>query len=339
MSEPRIDASKKLSTSWARRIGVLALAGVMIAGSLASFDAEARRMGGGRSFGKQSSTATQRSTTPPPAQPTPTNPAQQAGAQRAPGTPAPTPAPAPARNRWLGPIAGLAAGLGIAALLSHFGLGEAFAGMMANMIVIAIIAFIAVWLIRKFMSRRRAVEPAYQTGGGYGSSTSLNQSSGGYQPQEPRYTAPPTGQYLAPEANPVSTPHIDTPPAIPAGFDTEAFVRNAKVYFVRLQAAWDAGNMDDIREFTTPEMFAEIRVDLAGRGAQPNQTDVVQLNADLLGVEDRGSDYLASVRFSGLIREAVGAPAEPFVEVWNLSKSRTSGEGWLLAGIQQVESH
>ncbi|WP_321894717.1 Tim44 domain-containing protein [Paraburkholderia heleia] len=336
MSEPRIDASRKLSTSWARRIGVLTLAGVMIAGSLASFDAEARRMGGGRSFGKQSSVASQRSTTPPPAQPSPTNPAQQAGAQRAPGTPAPTPAPAPARNRWLGPIAGLAAGLGIAALLSHFGLGEAFAGMMANMIVIAIIAFIAVWLIRKFMSRRRAAEPAYQ--GGY-ASNSLNTSSGGYQPQEPRYTAPPTGQYLAPEANPLTTPHIDTPSAIPAGFDTEAFVRNAKVYFVRLQAAWDAGNMDDIREFTTPEMFAEIRVDLAGRGAQPNQTDVVQLNADLLGVEERGSEYLASVRFSGLIREAMGEPAAPFVEVWNLSKSRTSGEGWLLAGIQQVESH
>ncbi|WP_042266403.1 Tim44 domain-containing protein [Paraburkholderia heleia] len=336
MSEPRIDASRKLSISWARRIGVLTLAGVMIAGSLASFDAEARRMGGGRSFGKQSSVASQRSTTPPPAQPSPTNPAQQAGAQRAPGTPAPTPAPAPARNRWLGPIAGLAAGLGIAALLSHFGLGEAFAGMMANMIVIAIIAFIAVWLIRKFMSRRRAAEPAYQ--GGY-ASNSLNTSSGGYQPQEPRYTAPPTGQYLAPEANPLTTPHIDTPSAIPAGFDTEAFVRNAKVYFVRLQAAWDAGNMDDIREFTTPEMFAEIRVDLAGRGAQPNQTDVVQLNADLLGVEERGSEYLASVRFSGLIREAMGEPAAPFVEVWNLSKSRTSGEGWLLAGIQQVESH
>ncbi|MBB2929599.1 Tim44 domain-containing protein [Paraburkholderia silvatlantica] len=336
MSEPRIDASRKLSTSWARRIGVLTLTGVMIAGSLASFDAEARRMGGGRSFGKQSSVASQRSTTPPPAQPSPTNPAQQAGAQRAPGTPAPTPAPAPARNRWLGPIAGLAAGLGIAALLSHFGLGEAFAGMMANMIVIAIIAFIAVWLIRKFMSRRRAAEPAYQ--GGY-ASNSLNPSSGGYQPQEPSYTAPPTGQYLAPEANPLTTPHVDTPSAVPAGFDTEAFVRNAKVYFVRLQAAWDAGNMDDIREFTTPEMFAEIRVDLAGRGAQPNQTDVVQLNADLLGVEDRGSEYLASVRFSGLIREAMGEPAAPFVEVWNLSKSRTSGEGWLLAGIQQVESH
>jgi predicted lipid-binding transport protein (Tim44 family) len=333
MPETRNNASSKLSMSWARRIGTLAVIGALVAGSFASFDAEARRMGGGRSFGKQSSVASQRSTTPPPAQPSPTNPAQQAGAQRAPGSPAPTPAAAPARNRWLGPIAGLAAGLGIAALLSHFGLGEAFAGAMANMIVIALIAFVAIWLIRKFMSRRRPAEPAYQTGG-----ANLNQM-GGYNPQEPRYTAPPTGQYLAPEANPLSTPQIDTPPAIPAGFDSDAFLRNAKVYFVRLQAAWDAGNIDDIREFTTPEMFAEIRVDLAGRGAQPNQTDVVQLNADLLAVEERGNEYLASVRFSGLIREEAGAAAAPFVEIWNLSKSRSSGEGWLLAGIQQVESH
>lgn len=208
---------------------------------------------------------------------------------------------------------------------------------MANMIVIALIAFVAIWLIRKFMNRRRPAEPAYQTGGA-NLNTNLSQM-GGYNPQEPRYTAPPTGQYLAPEANALSTPQIDTPPAIPAGFDSEAFLRNAKVYFVRLQAAWDAGNIDDIREFTTPEMFAEIRVDLAGRGAQPNQTDVVQLNADLLAVEERGNEYLASVRFSGLIREEAGAAAAPFVEIWNLSKSRSSGEGWLLAGIQQVESH
>ncbi len=124
---------------------------------------------------------------------------------------------------------------------------------------------------------------------------------------------------------------------MPANFDTEAFLRNAKVYFVRLQAAWDVGNMDDIREFTTPEMFAEVKVDLASRGTGTNQTDVVQLNADLLGVEDRGNEYLASVRFSGLIRETAGVAAEPFVEVWNLSKR--TGEGWLLAGIQQVQQH
>ncbi len=87
------------------------------------------------------------------------------------------------------------------------------------------------------------------------------------------------------------------------------------------------------------EMFAEIRVDLADRGTQSNQTDVVQLNADLLDVTERGDEYLASVRFSGLIRETPGVAAEPFAEIWNLSKSRLTGEGWLLAGIQQTESH
>jgi predicted lipid-binding transport protein (Tim44 family) len=342
MSEPRVNAFSKLSMQWARRIGVLAVTGVMIAGSFASFDAEARRMGGSRSIGKQSSVASQRSATPPPAQPNSPSPAQQPGqAQRAqPATPAPAPAAAaPARNRWLGPIAGLAAGLGIAALLSHFGLGEAFAGAMANAIVIALIAFAAIWLIRKLMSRRRAVQPAYQTGGSAGLPPSGGLSSVHGYPQEPRYTAPPTGQYLAPEANPLTTPQIAAAPSIPAGFDTEAFLRNAKVHFVRLQAAWDAGNVDDIREFSTPEMFAEIRVDLAGRGSQSNQTDVVQLNADLLDVAEQGNEYLASVRFYGLIRETAGAGAEPFVEIWNLSKSRLTGDGWLLAGIQQVETH
>jgi predicted lipid-binding transport protein (Tim44 family) len=86
-------------------------------------------------------------------------------------------------------------------------------------------------------------------------------------------------------------------------------------------------------------MFAEVKVDLSSRGAQTNQTDVVQLNAELLGVEERANEYFASVRFSGLIREAPGAAAEPFVEVWNLSKANRAGEGWLLAGIQQVTQH
>jgi predicted lipid-binding transport protein (Tim44 family) len=157
--------------------------------------------------------------------------------------------------------------------------------------------------------------------------------------QEPRYSAPPTGSYLEPQGNPLTTPSVGATPSVPAGFDSEAFLRNAKVYFVRLQAAWDVGNVEDIREFTTPEMFAEVRVDLASRGTQPNQTDVVQLNAELLGVEERANEYFASVRFSGLIREEPGAAAEPFVEVWNLSKANRAGEGWLLAGIQQVGQH
>ncbi|MDR6420607.1 putative lipid-binding transport protein (Tim44 family) [Paraburkholderia phenoliruptrix] len=330
MSDSVLLSPRKVKRSLVRRIGLIAMVGLIVAGSVASLDAEARRMGGGRSIGRQSNTVQQQAA---PSQPSPTNPAMQQRAQPAPA-PAPAPAAQPNRSRWLGPIAGLAAGLGIAALLSHFGLGGAFAGAMANVIVIAVLATIGIWLVRRFMGRKRdASQPAYA-----GHSPSLNSGPAGYT-QEPRYTAPPTGSYLEPQGNPLTTPSVNATPSVPAGFDSDAFLRNAKVYFVRLQAAWDVGNIDDIREFTTPEMFAEVRVDLASRGAEKNQTDVVQLNADLLGVEERANEYFASVRFSGLVREAPGAAAEPFVEVWNLSKANRPGEGWLLAGIQQVAQH
>jgi predicted lipid-binding transport protein (Tim44 family) len=333
MSDSRLLSTRKMSGSLARRIGLAAMVGLIAFATVASLDAEARRMGGGRSIGRQQSTTMQRQTTPP-AQPTqsPQQSAQAAQAQRA--QPAPAPAAAPNRSRWLGPIAGLAAGLGIAALLSHFGMGEAFAGAMANMLVIAAIAMLAIWLIRRFLGRKRdAATPAYA-----GSAPGLNAGRDHYA-QEPSFTpaSSAAGSYLDPQGKgALAAPVMQTPPVVPAGFDSDAFVRNAKVSFVRLQAAWDVGNIADIREFTTPEMFAEVKVDLDARGAESNLTDVVQLNAELLGVEDHGSEYVASVRFSGLMRESSGAPAAPFVEIWNLSKSARAGEGWLLAGIQQV---
>jgi len=336
MSESHTNASIKLSKSWARRIGALSVVGALVAGSLASLDAEAARIGGGRSFGRQSSSLTQRSATPPPARPGPAQQPAQAPRAQPNGAPGTAGAAAPARSRWLGPIAGLAAGLGIAALLSHFGLAGAFASAMANVIVVALLAGIAIWLIRRFVSRRRPVEPSYLGSGGGGLPPGGLRTGSTH---EPGYTAPPTGRYLEPEARPLTTPLVGATPSVPADFDTATFLRNAKVYFVRLQSAWDAGDIDDIRQFATPEMFAEIRVDLADRGSAPNRTDVVQLNADLLGVEERDNEYLASVRFDGLIRETAGGAAEPFVEVWNLSKSRLTGDGWLLAGIQQVNSH
>jgi len=334
MSDSRLLSSRNVKGSLARRIGLAVMVGAIAFATVASLDAEARRIGGGRSIGRQQSSTMQRQTTPP-AQPSqsPQQSAQAAQAQRAQASP--TPAAAPNRSRWLGPIAGLAAGLGIAALLSHFGMGEAFAGAMANMLVIAAIAMLAIWLIRRFVARKRdAAAPTYA-----GASPGLNAARNGYA-QEPSFTQAPSaqsGSYLEPQGNAaLATPVMQAAPAVPAGFDSQAFVRNAKVYFVRLQAAWDVGNIADIREFTTPEMFAEVKIDLDSRGPESTLTDVVQLNAELLGVEDRGSEYLASVRFSGLIRETSGAPAEPFVEIWNLSKSTRAGEGWLLAGIQQV---
>ena len=336
MFDSRKPQSRGFLNLFFRKAGILALAGVIAAGAIFAETAEAKRMGGGRSMGRQSATATQQHQATPPSQSMQQGqPGQAAQAQRAQPAPATPAAAQPARNRWLGPIAGLAAGLGIAALLSHFGLGEAFAGAMANMIMIALIVLAAVMLFRFIMRRRQGNQasntPAYAGAGSaspYGATarTSLNQDP----PQVPQQ---PTGfgaNYIESAAQPA------VPANVPAGFDTEAFVRNAKVYFVRLQDAWDRGNVNDIREFTTPEMFAEVKLDVDARGSAPNRTDVVQLNADVLGVEDRPAEYLASVRFHGLIRESEGAAAEPFVEVWNLSKQKAGNEGWLLAGIQQV---
>jgi predicted lipid-binding transport protein (Tim44 family) len=126
------------------------------------------------------------------------------------------------------------------------------------------------------------------------------------------------------------------PWGIPADFDTTSFLRHTKTYFVRLQAAWDSANINDIREFTTPEMFAELRLQIQERGPSASHTDVVHLDAELLGMEIVDADHLASIKFSGMIKESESAPPEPFNEVWNLSKPCNGQGGWVLAGIQQL---
>ncbi|PTB18731.1 hypothetical protein C9I57_22315 [Trinickia symbiotica] len=338
-------AFKKLSAIVAKRIGLATVVAAIAVGTIASLDAHAKRLGGGRSVGRQSQMVHPSQNAPS----SPRNPAQQqpmqqsaqpSQAQRAQQSPSPQPAPAASpRSRWLGPIAGLAAGLGIAALLSHFGLGAAFAGAMANIIVIALLAMIGIWLVRKLMSRgRRAPSPAYGTAG-----TATGASPLGSRPfGESRMQAGADEGFGRPAGGAVwSGPGQSAGMAatLPAGFDAATFLHHAKLNFARLQAAWDAGNLAEIRDLTTPEMLTELKRDIDARGRETNRTDVVQLNAELLGVEDRGTEYLASVRFSGLIRESAGAPAEPFSEVWNLTKSARAGEGWLLAGIQQSALH
>ncbi|QET02806.1 MULTISPECIES: Tim44 domain-containing protein [Cupriavidus] len=309
-----------------------------------ALDAEAKRLGGSRSVGKQSSQVTQQRQqapqTPPAQQGAPAQQAAPATAGAAAGGAA---AAAPKRN-WGGMLGGLAAGLGLGYLLSHFGLGEAMAGFLGNLIIIALIAFAAIWLIRKFRgggAQRR--EPAF-AGMGNGAAGGNREPAFG-QPKvaqpEVRQSEPTFRQAEQPAAGAagaVAGVAAGSAPqqawGVPADFDTENFLRNAKVHYVRLQAAWDAGNLDDIREFTTPEMFAEIRMDLSERGAEVNKTDVVTLEAQLLGIESTPTQHVASVRFSGMIRERVGEAAQPFAEVWNLAKP-VNGGGWLLAGIQQ----
>ncbi|MBL0167412.1 MAG: Tim44 domain-containing protein [Propionivibrio sp.] len=288
---------------------ILAAFAVFMALGLSVGNAEAKRMGGGKSFGMQ------RQAVPP----KPATPAQQA-TPAAPASPAAAPAAAPQRN-WMGPLAGLAAGLGIAALLSHFGMGEG----LANILMIALLVMAAFFVFKLLFRRKTAAappaahEPLQYAGAG----------AGGPAMAPPPVTPQLPGS-LAPAAVATSAGRI------PEGFDSEGFLRVAKLNFIRLQAANDAGNLDDIREFVSPELFAEIRMQMDERGKAAQQTDIVTLNAELLEVSTEGSRHIASVHFSGMIREEADAAAAPFDEVWNLSKPSEGGKGWVIAGIQQL---
>ena len=159
-------------------------------------------------------------------------------------------------------------------------------------------------------------------------------------------------QYTAPDANVTAmnrggadlsmpaaatgTPLIATG-HIPADFDVAGFVRNAKLGFIRLQAANDAGNLADIRDFTTPEMFAEIRMNIADRGNATQETEVVIIDAEVLDITEEETRYLVSARFTGLIRDDRDAAAETVDEIWHLVKPRDGQTGWVLAGIQQAQ--
>jgi predicted lipid-binding transport protein (Tim44 family) len=263
-------------------------------------DAEAARLGGGRSVGMQRQAVA----------PKPAAPAQQAAP--APSNPAAgAPAAAPKRN-WLGPLAGLAAGIGLAALFSHFGLGEG----MGNMLMIAMLVMAGFFIFKLLFRRNAATAP------------------------EPLQYAASGANNMAPAPLQAETFAGGTTPAAPAqsipeGFDSEGFLRIAKLNFVRLQAANDARNLADIREFVSPEMYAEIKLQIDERGTAAQQTDVVTLNAELLEVTTEANRHIASVRFSGMIREEAGAAAMPFNELWHLSKPDDGSKGWAIAGIQQ----
>ena len=294
--------------------------------TLITGDAEAaKRLGGGKSAGMQrESVSSQKSTN---AAPAPGTPAPSQAAAPAPHAAAGAPAAQPKRS-WMGSLAGLAAGLGLAALASHFGFGEE----LANMLMIGLL-IMAVVMVIGFVMRRRAAaqQPALA---GVGGMQYAGQGAGLTRDRhaEPGFSAP-----LAGGSGAVAAAGTGATGNIPAGFDVDAFVRNAKVNFIRLQAANDAGNLEDIREFTTPEMFGEIKLNFVDRGQAAQQTDVVTVNAEVLDVAEESERYIVSVHFSGLIREAANAPAEPFDEIWHMIKPRTGGGGWVLAGIQQTQ--
>jgi predicted lipid-binding transport protein (Tim44 family) len=281
---------------------LLALTLMVLGSLLAVTDADAKRIGGGRSIG------TQRSITNPPPASTPARPAQQQ--QAAPqGGAAQQPAPASGFSRWLPMLGGLALGGLLGSMFGGSGLG--------GILLLAVLAFVVVAVVRAMAARRTENAPPPLRMAGMNTTTVD-------APQAPAPTA----------AAPMASTAVEAAPAVPAGFDTAGFLRSAKMNFIRLQVANDQGRLDEIREFTTQEMFDELRKDVSERGQQ--HTDVVSLDADLLELATERDRHWASVRFSGTVREAPSDAPEGFEEVWNLVKPADGSSGWLLAGIQQM---
>ncbi len=270
-------------------------------------DAEAKRMGGGSNLGRQ--------TTMPKQAPAPA--AAPTQAQR-PGAAAPA---ASGASRWLGPLAGLAAG-GLLASLFFGGAFEGMAGM--DWLLIGALAIGAFFLFRALRRRAAAgpipamgrMGPAGAAAGpaGYG-------AMGGFESP----TTPAAGTGVGPDAS-------------PAWFDGPTFAEGAKSHFIRLQSAWDRADWNEIRTYTSPALFAELQAEHPRSATQGQETEVIRINAELLQVQRDGNLVVASVRFSGLIREEAKAPAASFDEVWHVQHAWATRDGdWLIAGIQQMQ--
>lgn len=276
--------------------------------SSVAMEADAKRFGGGRSMGMKRQA--------PPAK------APDSPSVAAPGAAGAAGAAAAPKRSWMGPVAGLAAGLGLAALASHLGFGEGF----ANILLIGLAVMAGLALLR-FLKRKQApAGTGFATAGaGQGNHTQRSSLHDVAMPAGGSMI----GSQIGAAAGGVSR-------AIPADFDVVAFERNAKVNFIRLQAAHDAGDLDDIRQFTSPEMFAEIRMDLNDRQGASNKTDVLNIQAEVTEVAEEAERYIVSVRFTGEVRED-GAPQPEVVnEIWHMSKPISGAGGWVVAGIQQA---
>ena len=243
-------------------------------------------------------------------------------------------------------LGGLAAGLGLAWLAHSLGMGEG----MGQILMFALLAFGVMMAVGYFMRKRQAAQSpfAFQGAGNMGGVESRP-----YRPEN-------VGNDASARPWEQNTAQYDSTPAaggssgsmigsallgsqtwgVPAGFDTDGFIRAAKANFITLQAAWDKSDISSLRSMMTDGMLLEIKTQLSEReahtGAQPNQTDVQALEARLLGIEELADEYMASVEYTGMIREDAASSPSPFREVWNMTKSKNGG-GWLVAGVQALQ--
>ena len=314
---------------------ILALTVAVLSVSLVPSVADAKRIGGGGSSGMKRDMPARSTPDATPAKPAPASPAA------APATAGAAPAAAAAPKRsWMGPLAGLAAGLGLAALMSHLGLGAEF-GNILLMVLLAVVGFVA---IRFLMARFGPGAKQRASGAPQGLQFAGAGAGGGVSPLPASGAVSGSGSgwgpaaAAVPAATAVAAAAASTVTAsnLPAGFDSEAFERIAKMIFIRMQAANDSGDLTDLRGFTTPEMFSSIKLDLQDRGSSAQLTDVVKIDAQVLDFAEEADRQVVSVRFHGLIREERDAVPAPFDEVWHLVKPKDGSREWAIAGIQQT---
>jgi len=265
-------------------------------------DVEAKRLGGGKSVGMK------REVSPPPAAPKAPTAQPQQGASS--GAVAALPvAPKPSGfSRWLGPLAAFGAG---AALMSMFG-GGAVMGAIGNMLMIVVIIGVVLFAINMF--RRKA-------------------SSGQTMQYAGMSSAEPAGTFAGGSA--AGATNSAGAQRYPDGFDADSFLRQAKVSFIRLQAANDSKDLRDIRDYTTPELYAELAMQIQERGDVSQKTDVASLNAELLSVDIEEDQAVSSVRFTGVIHEDQTGGSS-LDETWYVVKDLKNPKStWLIAGIRQ----
>jgi len=277
--------------------------------------AEAARVGGGRSVGRQSSGATNQAA-----------PAQRTTpAQAAPTPPAAQPS---GMSKWLGPLAGIAAGIGLASLFGSGALGAAMGGILMVVLLLGV-----GFVIYRLLTRGKSASPSQPLGYAGAGSASTPAPLPQAQPAQFTGNAAAPGS-LAAAVGGASTLGAMTASRWPADFDAAEFERQAKMNFNRLQAANDAGDASTLRDFLTPELYRELEAEMKSAWGAPQKTEAVGLDAQVLDVVTESDLYVVSVRFTGQIRE--NGVLNSLNEIWHLEKPVNGRSGWRVSGIQQA---
>ncbi|MBU2334177.1 Tim44 domain-containing protein [Stutzerimonas kunmingensis] len=261
-----------------------------------ALDAHAKRFGGGKSFGSAPSHQTRQAPQQTQAAP------NQAGRQ--------TPAAASGASRWLGPLAGLAAG----GLLASMFMGDGFEGIQfMDILIFGLIAFL---LFRFLAARRRQQQPAMA----------------GHAPMQRDMPQQPSTSIFGGSAAPVAAaPMINAP----AWFNEQSFVAAAREHFLSLQQHWDANEMDKISEFVTPQLLGFLKQERAEIGDAYQSTYIDDLQIQLDGVDDDAEKTTATLTFTGTAKTSRFDQGEPFSESWRMERAQGENQPWLVAGIRQ----